>query len=119
MKQVQLLLLLPPTLCGLWRRQIWCTPPDRRQHHDGIHHQQHPSPEQAIDAVIGAPGRMVQNPPANGFDRVVNKSGEQKISLCRLEYVVLIFIFEFKLLELTTFAATEIWVKYMKNHPCF
>ena len=55
-----------------------------------------PFPEQAIDAIMRAPGQMVQ---AGGFDRVVNKSGQQKISLCRLAYVVLIFIFEFKLLE--------------------
>ena len=48
-----------------------------------------PFPEQAIVA-ISAPGQMVQ---AGGFDRAVKKSGE-------FAYVVLIFVFEFKLFEL-------------------
>jgi hypothetical protein len=45
-----------------------------------------------LQAIIDTPRRMLQSPPAeSGFDRVFNKSGDQKVSIDKLECVVTAF----------------------------
>lgn len=49
-----------------------------------------------LQAVLDTPRRMLQNPPAdNGFERVLNKSGGSKVSIDKLECVVLWQRFQF------------------------